>query len=406
MALPFTELVDNLPECASPCAFEALNYTACAVTNFTSSCLCRDGGYIEMYRMCVRASCDMAHTLMAKNATWVWCGLPYHNQTGNVVARIFVVGVTAFFFIVRQIVKMMGLSAWGLDDLTLVIGFLLSLSFAVSKFYGYELGFGRDVWSLSHEEITRFMQIFFAFEIIYIINVAALKASILFFYQRVFHLVSPRFTVILWCTQAFNLFACIAFTVAGLKQCTPMSYAWEGWDGRHEGYCLDLMAMLVSHAAVSIALDVWMLVLPATKVLWLNLRKRQKMEILAMFGLGIVITVVSIIRLKVLLSFRYFTDPTYNAFYLHMWSYIEISVGVIVACLPSARQLWRELLPRIKRMIGLRPNLRPSQPGDSARRLKDILFLSGDQLSPTSGGFMTSSTRTRSGGMEDDGQRK
>lgn len=89
-----------------------------------------------------------------------------------------------------------------------------------------------------------------------------------------------------------------------------------------------------------------------------------------------------------------------------MWSYIEISVGVIVACLPSSRQLWRELMPRIKRKIGLRPHLRPSQPGDSARRLKDILFLSGDQPSPTSGGFATPSTRTRSGGMEDDGQRK
>lgn len=58
----------------TPCAFEALNYTACAVTNFTSSCICRDGGYIEMYRLCVRASCDMAHALsefLSLLVTWV-----------------------------------------------------------------------------------------------------------------------------------------------------------------------------------------------------------------------------------------------------------------------------------------------------------------------------------------------
>lgn len=67
---------------------------------------------------------------MAKNATWIWCGLPYHNQTGNVVARTFVVAVTAFFFIVRQIVKMMGLSAWGWDDVTLIIGFVSCFPFA------------------------------------------------------------------------------------------------------------------------------------------------------------------------------------------------------------------------------------------------------------------------------------
>lgn len=45
--------------------------------------------------------------------------------------------------------------------------------------------------------------------------------------------------------------------------------------------------MIVTHAAVNIGLDVWMLVLPSTQVLRLNLRWREKAEILAMFGIGI-----------------------------------------------------------------------------------------------------------------------
>ncbi|KAI8160226.1 hypothetical protein K4K49_003646 [Colletotrichum sp. SAR 10_70] len=53
----------------------------------------------------------------------------------------------------------MKLSQWGLDDWTLILGYLFTLSFAVSKFYGYELGIGRDVWSLSHDEINRFMRV-------------------------------------------------------------------------------------------------------------------------------------------------------------------------------------------------------------------------------------------------------
>ncbi|CCF32768.1 CFEM domain-containing protein [Colletotrichum higginsianum] len=151
---------------------------------------------------------------------------------------------------------------------------------------GY-LGIGRDVWALSYDEITRFMQVFFAFEVIYTLSISALKASILFFYIRVFSMVSSTFTMVLWATQAFNLAFCIAFTVANLNQCRPFSNAWEAWDGKHPGYCINVYAMFISHAAINIALDVWMLVLPVTQILWLNLRKRQKAEIVAMFGLGV-----------------------------------------------------------------------------------------------------------------------
>lgn len=71
--------------------------------------------------------------------------------------RVLIVGVTAIFFIVRQVAKFLGLSAWGADDWTLILGYvcfgsgfrlaalkqhaylqrqLFTLSFAVSKFYG------------------------------------------------------------------------------------------------------------------------------------------------------------------------------------------------------------------------------------------------------------------------------
>ncbi|KAK1844648.1 CFEM domain-containing protein [Colletotrichum chrysophilum] len=403
MALPFSSLLAGLPSCAAPCATEALNFTSsCGVAEFNSECLCKDHSFIETYRVCVRAFCDIGPLFEAKNATWTWCDYPYSDQQGSVAGRIIIVGVTAVFFFLRQIAKAMKLSQWGLDDWTLILGYLFTLSFAVSKFYGYELGIGRDVWSLSHDEINRFMRVFFAFEIIYTVSIGTLKASILFFYLRVFNLVSPTFTIILWCTQGFNILNCIAFTIANLNQCKPFWFAWEGWDGRHPGYCVNLTAMLVSHGAINIALDVWMLVLPVTQVLWLNLRKRQKLEILCMFGLGIIITIVSIIRLRVLLNFRNFTDPTYDAFWLHMWSYVELSVGIIVACLPSVRQLWRELVPKMKKKIGINPPSHTSSiPGESARRLKDIHSLNADQPSPTSGSaFMStasSPSRTRSG---------
>ncbi|KAK2770921.1 CFEM domain-containing protein [Colletotrichum kahawae] len=240
------------------------------------------------------------------------------------------------------------------------------------------------------------MKIFYAFANVYTLAIAALKATILFFYQRVFGGFSSLFTTILWCTQAFNLLTFIGFTIPTIAQCQPLSFAWEGWDGRHEGFCLNILSMIVTHAAVNIGLDIWMLVLPSTQVLRLNLRWREKAEILAMFGIGIFITAVSIIRLTVLLNLRNFENPTQDAFYLHLWSYIEISVGVIIASLPAMRQLLRHCLPKsFPAMRNESPNnMAQARPGDSTRRLRNtpVTGLSVDQAIPTSvEGFAASS---------------
>ncbi|KXH60139.1 CFEM domain-containing protein [Colletotrichum salicis] len=339
--------------------------------------------------------------------TWTKCGYPYHHQTGSIAGKVTLVIITAVFVLARLLSKFLRLSTWGPDDFTLILGYLFSISFAISKFQGYQLGIGRDIWTLSYDEITRFMQIFFAFEVIYTLSISALKASILFFYIRVFSMVSRTFSLVLWCTQAFNFLFCLAFTVANLNQCRPFSNAWEAWDGRHPGYCINVYAMFIAHAAINIALDVWMLGLPVTQVLWLNLRKRQKVEIVVMFGLGVFITIVSAIRLRVLLSLEGFQDPTNDAFYLHMWSYIELSVGIIVACLPSTRQVWRHLVPKFLRLIGLGTLSHHERPGDSAKKLRDILFMStnggggrGEQHSSSAGPSSPSGSSTRRPDMD------
>ncbi|KAK1561637.1 uncharacterized protein LY79DRAFT_531035, partial [Colletotrichum navitas] len=131
------------------------------------------------------------------------------------------------------------------------------------------------------------LQVFFTFEVSYIISISALKASTLFFYLRVFRLVNQTFTTALWFTQALNIIVYVAFAVTKLNRCKPFSYSWDGWDGRHSGRFINLRPLLIMHAALNLAMNLWMLALPMIQVLWLNLRKRQKLEVLFMFGLGV-----------------------------------------------------------------------------------------------------------------------
>lgn len=108
--------------------------------------------------------------------------------------------------------------------------------------------------------------------------------SICFQYLRLFP--GARFRRWVWATQAFNAAFTLALLAAALAQCRPMSTFWMNWDGEHPGECVDLRAMVWAHAAISIALDVWMLALPASRVYGLELDTRRKISLMIMFGLG------------------------------------------------------------------------------------------------------------------------
>ncbi|CAI0642487.1 unnamed protein product [Colletotrichum noveboracense] len=352
-ALPFLAclplvygLYDNVPDCALPCVFEPLDYTPCEFTN--STCLCGDMNYNMAVIHCVRIQCSVQQALITKNQTWSDCNFTYHDE-GSTMAWVppFLFGTVTLFFAMRLLTKWMRMGTWGWDDWTISFAYLMMVAFLVATTLAKQTGIGRDIWTLNVDQITAFIRGFFAFEIVYSITLASIKASILFLYLRIFGSITETFRQILWGTQIFNVAVCITFVIVNLNQCKPLSYFWYGWDGRHPGYCIDLSAMALSHAALNIAIDVWMLVLPATQIYRLNLQKRQKAGIMSMFGVGIFITIVSAVRLKSIATFSHSWNPTYDFYGLAMWSHTELCVGLIVACMPAARSLARRLFPEL-----------------------------------------------------------
>ncbi|GJC93262.1 CFEM domain-containing protein [Colletotrichum higginsianum] len=236
------------------------------------------------------------------------CGFNYHDESATISwVPIFLFGVVTLFFVGRLTTKWMGLSTWGWDDWTIVFAYIMMIAFLVATVLGRRFGFGKDIWTLTVEQITAFIKVrkdftapdgavdiadqasqgFFAFEILYFVTLAVIKASILCLYLRIFGAITETFRQVLWGTQIFNIAVCVTFIVVNLNQCKPLSYFWHGWDGKHPGYCINLSAMTLSHAVLNIAIDVWMLVLPATQIYKLNLQKRQKAGIMMMFGVGI-----------------------------------------------------------------------------------------------------------------------
>ncbi|KAL0943547.1 CFEM domain-containing protein [Colletotrichum truncatum] len=339
-------LYDTVPDCAESCLSPALEYTPCAAANDT--CLCDDMKYNMAVIHCVRVQCSVQQALITKNSTWTECGFAFHDEGATIQwVPSFLFGVLSLFFGMRLATKWMKLATWGWDDWTISFAYFMMIAFLAATLLARSQGIGRDIWTLTVEQITAFIKGFFAFEIVYSVTLAVIKASILFLYLRIFGSITETFRQILWATQIFNAAVCITFIIVNFNQCKPLSYFWHGWDGKYPGYCIDLSAMTLSHAAFNIAMDVWMLLLPLTQVYKLNLQKRQKAGIMSMFGAGIFITIVSVVRLRSVSSFSHSWNPTYDFFNLALWSHIELCIGMIVACMPAARSLVRHLFPEL-----------------------------------------------------------
>lgn len=124
----------------------------------------------------------------------------------------------------------------------------------------------------------------------------AIKLCVLFFYLRIF----PG-TIILrliWATIGATMLSLVLFGVLALTQCQPISHYWQGWDGLHEGHCLGINALAWAVAGVSIILDCWMLALPLSQLIYLQLHWLKKLGVVLMFGVGtlLVFPVTSIFR--------------------------------------------------------------------------------------------------------------
>ncbi len=117
------------------------------------------------------------------------------------------------------------------------------------------------------------------------------KTSILLFYYRLFATPGTRqgFKKLLYTTQALVIMWLIASLIPGILRCHPIDDTWNplivgGPDVRD--YCLNDKAYYISSSAINVALDFWILVLPISIVWTLQVSRRRKVGLSAIFLLG------------------------------------------------------------------------------------------------------------------------
>ncbi|KAH8895519.1 hypothetical protein GQ53DRAFT_53014 [Thozetella sp. PMI_491] len=360
-ALNLTEI----PTCATPCFLDAFPETSCDPLD--TPCLCLDAKYNQLVESCVRESCTVKEALVTKRITWLECDFPLSDKSRTtLLMQVLLFTLESLAFLTRLVSKVMKLSPWWWDDTTIAIAYVSKIGFLIASFFEQENGNGQDLWMLTPTQITAFLRLFFAFEILYAFSIGAVKASLLFFFIRVFP--EGNCSKLLWITQAFNLAVTVVFIAVTCFQCIPLSFFWDGWDGEHNGTCINIAAMAWSHGGIQIALDIWMLMLPAWQILRMSIPWRKKLWVLFVFGVGIFLTIASIIRQKSIVGFTQTENVTVGFFDVALWSCIELTTGIVVACIPAAHQLRKKFIPHIFSSCNGSRNPTPASFGASPKR--------------------------------------
>lgn len=253
----------------------------------------------------------------------------------------------AFLFVVLRVIARQpsknGLFGW--DDAIIVLSWIIGMPVAVIDGFFHKNGLGRDVWTVPADDITRLLRLFYMAEIFYLLCTVTTKLALLIFFLRVFPNTGFRAVTrgLIWVCGAF----CLGFLVPLIFQCWPVSYAWLRWDGEHHGSCINVYAGIFAHAAINMVLDLVILILPMPILIKLRTSYfwRQKVHVLIMFSFGVIVTIVSVLRLNALIPLRDSVNPTWDYWGSAVWSVVEQEVGIICACLPAAKIVLARFLP-------------------------------------------------------------
>ncbi|KAI5867230.1 hypothetical protein GGS23DRAFT_166830 [Durotheca rogersii] len=187
----------------------------------------------------------------------------------------------------------------------------------------------------------------YVIQILYNPILAIVKSSVLVFLLRI----GGQRRKIRYSIHALNVFnvgLMVAIFVTVIFQCSPIPYFWQRiTDPTLEGRCVDTGIFYVATAGLTIFTDVLVLALPFWIFMGLKMAPKVKLAIMAVFLLGGVVTVVSILRmLWIIETSLYPMKYDYSYDIRFTYSAVETNLAIISASGPALRPLFMVWFPR------------------------------------------------------------
>ncbi|KAG6003994.1 hypothetical protein E4U21_001536 [Claviceps maximensis] len=367
-----TSVLATVPSCAISCLANSVLQANCSVTDAQCVCVEQYAQITDLATPCIMSACSLTDALFTKNLTETVCNRPVRDRRGQYDAMNLSTGIIASLIIfVRLLYKQFCSYQRKLsyDDWAMLASLLLGVPCTVLNTVGLTAhGLGKDIWTLPPPTITAFVGYFFILEVFYLAEMAIIKLSLSLFYLAIFP--GKKIRRLLIGTCILNVLYGMAFVLAGIFACTPVSRYWTQYVEKDStGHCIDLNLFAWLHGGFNIVLDVWMIAIPLSQVKSFQMHWKKKCGVIIMFLMGTFVTVVTVLRLQSIIYFSKTTNPTWDNWIISWWSTIEANVGGICTCLPTLRLMLVRVAPRIFSTNGSRNESRgaPNTHGSSHR---------------------------------------
>ncbi|KAK1958578.1 hypothetical protein LY78DRAFT_373371 [Colletotrichum sublineola] len=335
----------KLPECGLTCTLEQVPLSACKiVTNDT--CICNDDKLRAKVETCLIERCGRLEAINVARLEAEGCQRPVRNRKVEILAPIVIQVIGLLMVPLRLYARWTTVHRIETDDWIIAFCALVFIVFVVFGQLAGWVAFGEDIWMVDSDKLTLGFKIFFIDESFYLTCLGLTKISVLFFYLRIFPNKSFRYAT--YATMSYIGLSTTILLFMQIFQCIPFSYNWDGWKGDFGPHsCLNMNVLAFVAAGVSISHDIIILLLPIPLLWHLNMGLRSKLSIFIMFSLGIFILITSCVRLRYITLFTRSLNPTWDFTDPLIWSGVEVSVSMIVVCLPTMRILLKRAMPKL-----------------------------------------------------------
>ncbi|CZR70202.1 uncharacterized protein PAC_20103 [Phialocephala subalpina] len=339
------------PECSLTCLMTLVPKYCGSLTN--AACICTSTELAAALTTCALAACNITEALQLERYSAETCGV--ENDKSRYYEQIHlycVLAPLATLFVAARIFTRTKLDiGLGPDDWMMAAALAAYLTDVGTGSMIAAQGFGEHTFWLSTSEVSSALKFFYISELFYLLAITLTKLSLLLFFRRIFP--DRNFRIATIVMGIFVVVSNFSLAMALCFQCIPLYGIWTNWMYKVAPVkCINVYACVYVAAGMSIFHDLIILSMPLPTLWSLNLHWKKKAHLVVMFSVGSFVVVCSALRLPTLMKLEGSSDPSYDQAPIAVWTNLEISVGIICACLPATRSLVGYIFPSLKMTLG------------------------------------------------------
>ncbi|KAI1808721.1 hypothetical protein F4811DRAFT_500483 [Daldinia bambusicola] len=269
-------------------------------------------------------------------------GQPDENRGPQIAGAVVSTTLAALIVVcARMYVRLRMIRSMGIDDYIMLASMVLSLVGMAIIVAEVHYGAGRHAAYLD-ADVNRFgLKLNFISQPIYMWAIPMVKCSVGFFLFRI----SPSlfYRRVLQGTMVFLVVYTLVCFMTLVLQCKNLAVLW---DNRIETTCLSqptLQGLSYANSAVNIVTDLFFALLPIPMLWNVQINSRTKASLICVLGLGIFACAAAIIKAAFITNYGKSGDFLWDSANLTIWIATETNTGIIAACLPCIKPMFKTI---------------------------------------------------------------